>query len=199
MDRTNAQGGYTLVELMIGMTLASMIMLAVLGSYLYMGRNSARLSYQHALEVEARTITNNFALDVRNAKTISSASSTGLTVVLVSGTTVTYAYTGSDLTRTPILAGRPTSSLTYDIVGEKVQVPVTMTACTFSFYTTADGDPTSQYNPPYLVPLSIKQASLNFTLRAGNSGAGGQVGTMTSFQIASGWLLFRNKQLPDGN
>jgi prepilin-type N-terminal cleavage/methylation domain-containing protein len=194
MHRTKARHGYTLVELMIGMTLAAVLMLAVLSTYLFLGRNTTRLSYQHALEVEARTILNTIALDVRNTKYITSASATGLSLLLVDGSTVTYSYAATDLTRDP---GTGAVSLTNDIKGEKVQVPVSMPACNFNYYTTNDGSPTYQATAT-IVPLGIKQVAVNFTLRAGTASTQGSLGTMTSFQIASGWLLFRNKQLPNG-
>jgi prepilin-type N-terminal cleavage/methylation domain-containing protein len=195
MQRTPARPhGYTLVELMIGMSLASVLMLGVLSTYLFLGRGNTRLSYQHALEIEARTIVNTLALDVRNTKYITNASSTGLTLQLIDGTTVTYNYTSTDLTRDP---GSGAVSLTNDIKGEKVQVAVTMPVCTINYYTTSDGSPTYQATAT-IVPLSIKQMGLNFTLRAGTAGIQDKSGTMTTFQMASGWLLFRNKQLPNG-
>jgi Tfp pilus assembly protein PilW len=179
--------------LMIGLTLASMLMLGVLSTYLFLGRGSTRMSYQHALEIEARTILNTLSLDVRKAKYITTASATGITLLLVDSTSVTYSYAAGDLTRD---SGSGPVSLTGDIKGEKVQVPVSMPACTFNYFTTTDGAPTYQ-GTGTLVPLSIKQMAANFTLTAGNV-AQAQSGTMTSLQIASGWLLFRNKQLPDG-
>jgi prepilin-type N-terminal cleavage/methylation domain-containing protein len=194
MNRHHPSRGYTLVELMIGMTLASVLMLAVLGTYLFLGRGSTRLSYQHALEIEARTILEKLAVDVRKTKYITNASATGLSLLLVDGSTVTYSYASNDLTRDP---GSGAVSLTNDIKGEKVLVPVTLTSCNFNYFTTTDGNPTYQATAT-LVPLSIKQVSVDFTLRAGSPGIQDKVGTLTSFSIASGWLLFRNKQLPDG-
>jgi prepilin-type N-terminal cleavage/methylation domain-containing protein len=194
MDRLSVRRGYTLVELMIGMTLASVLMLGVLSTYLFLGRNSTRLSYQHALEIQARTILNSLALDVRNTKQITSASSSGVSLKLVDGSTVTYSYSAGALTRD---TGSGPVALTSDIKGEKVQVAVTLPTCTFTYFTTTDGDPTSQFGAT-LVPLSVKQVAVNLVLQAGTAGVQDQAGTMTSFKIASGWLLFRNKQLPDG-
>lgn len=193
IHRHSPRRAFTLVELMIGMTLASMVMLGVLSTFLFMGRNSTRLSYQHALEIQSRTILHTLGLDVRNAKAIASASSTGMVLTLWNGTSVTYDCSTSTLTRD---TGSGPVALLSDIKGEKVQVPVTLSACSFSFSTTTDGTTVSQFNSA-LVPLSIKQVAISFTLQAGNSVQAG-VGTMTTFQIASGWLLFSNKQLPDG-
>jgi len=185
--------GYTLVELMIGLTLASVLMLAVLSTYLFLGRGSTRLSYQHALEIEARSMIETLASDVRNTKSIASASATGLGLVLVDGSTVTYSYASNTLTRDP---GTGAVALIKDIKGEKVQVSVTLPAFAFSYYTTTGGSPTYQSSGT-LEPISIKQVAFNGTLQAGTT-TQAQVGTMTSFPVASGWIIFRNRQLPDG-
>jgi prepilin-type N-terminal cleavage/methylation domain-containing protein len=186
--------GYTLVELMIGLTLGSMLMLAVLTTYLFLGRGSTRLAYQHLLEVEARTILNTVTTDVQAAKSITSASATGLSLTLVNGSTVTYSYSGGILSRDP---GSGAVALVTNITGEAVQVPVTLTTFQFRYLTTYDDDPTYQATTT-IVPLSIKQVSVSMNLKAGGAN---QVksGTMTMFPVASGWMLFRNKQLPDGN
>lgn len=189
-----APRGYTLVEMMIGLTLASILMLGVLSSYLFIGRNSVRLSYQHALETQARGILNTFAGDVRNTKYITSASATGMTLQLVDGSTVTYSYSSSLLTRDPGSGG---VSVTNDIKGETVQVPVTLAACNFNYFTTTDASPTYQATSA-IVALSVKQVALSLTLQAGSPTVQANSGTMTSFQMSSGWLLFRNKQLPNG-
>ncbi|HVU18746.1 MAG TPA: prepilin-type N-terminal cleavage/methylation domain-containing protein [Candidatus Didemnitutus sp.] len=186
--------GYTLVELMIGLTLGSMLMLAVLTTYLFLGRGSTRLAYQHLLEVEARTLMNTVATDVQATRSITSASSTGLALKLVDGSTVTYTYSGGILSRDP---GTGAVALVTNISGEAVTVPVTLTNFSFSYLTTTDGDPTYQATTT-IIPLSIKQVAVTMTFRAGST-AQMKSGTQTSYPAASGWLLFRNKQLPDGN
>lgn len=59
--------GFTLVELLIGATLSAAVMAAVLSSYIFIGRNLARLANQQVLETEARRTLANFARDVRLA------------------------------------------------------------------------------------------------------------------------------------
>jgi len=177
------------------MTLASVLMLGVLSSYIFLGRNNTRLSYQHALEIQGRSLLYTLGGDLRNAKSVSSASSTGFSLILVDGSQVTYAYDGSSLLTRD--AGSGAVSVTRDITGETVQVPVTIPACTFNYYTTSDGSPTFQ-GTSTLVPLSIKQVGLALTLQAGNTTQSNS-GTQTRFQVNSGWLLLRNKQLPDGS
>lgn len=179
---------------MIGLTLGSILMLAVLTTYLYIGRGSTRLAYQHLLEVESRTVLNTFATDVQATSSITSASSTGLTLKLVDGTTVIYTYSGGILSRDN---GSGAVALVTNISGEAVQVPVTLTNFSLAYLTTMDGDPTYQASTT-LIPLSIKQVAMTMTFQAGGS-AQQKSGTETTYPAASGWLLFRNKQLPDGN
>jgi prepilin-type N-terminal cleavage/methylation domain-containing protein len=69
--RTAATAGFTLVELMISMSLALMIIAAVLSSYLFLGRSLGRLVTQQTLDNEGRRALAYFAQDVRLASGIS--------------------------------------------------------------------------------------------------------------------------------
>ena len=57
----------TLVELIIGMTLASVLMTAVLSSFLFLGRSGFALSHYNEMELQARLGLERFAEDVRQA------------------------------------------------------------------------------------------------------------------------------------
>jgi type II secretory pathway component PulJ len=94
-----------LVELLIGTTLSGLVMAAVLSSYIYMGRNLARLANQQILETEARRAISYFANDVEvasalvvvaTAPTSPSASRVDFTVPTGTGnSTITYYYNNS--------------------------------------------------------------------------------------------------------
>jgi len=118
-DRTRRICGFTLVEVMISAALASFLLVAVLTSFLFLGRSGANMQNYTEMEVQARRTIETFAEDVRMAKdaTWNSANSLTLTVVTSSGTTATYTYTydttAKNFTRT---AGTKTTILLTGIV-----------------------------------------------------------------------------------
>lgn len=143
--------GFTLVELMVSMSIGTVVMAAVFSTYLYLGRNLTRLSYRSTLESQSRRILNTFATDIRNTKSIKSTNDTGsgtgriidLTLILHNtdaskGTVPTmevayrYAYNATEniwiLTRDPdgSTLAKPPVRLNYTIGDSKVQVPVTL-------------------------------------------------------------------------
>ena len=86
--------GFTLVEVMIGATLASFVLLAVLTTFLFMGRSGANLRNYSDMEAQARKSLETFAEDVRQASSISWLSANAVTVS-VNGNTVAYYYSSS--------------------------------------------------------------------------------------------------------
>lgn len=84
-------GGFTLVEMMIGATISSFVLAAVLTTFLFMGRSGANVQNYNDMEVQARNALEYFAEDTRQGSGVvwNTASSVSITV----GTnTVTYAY-----------------------------------------------------------------------------------------------------------
>ena len=179
-------GGFTLVELLIGMSLSLMLMLAVLSSYVFLARQFTRTLgfssfYQPTLEAQSRRTLAYFTQDVGMASSISgSPSATGVVLVLptsTGSTTVTYAYDNSlkQLART--MSG-----------GSTLVLHVSLLSCTFSYYDIQDRPYTSYTN--YL--SGIKKISLSFSAQSGNSANY----TLTQvFQSASPRLLLKNKQV----
>jgi hypothetical protein len=140
-----------------------------------------------------------------------SASVTGLTLNNVINTIpnngpvplmkVVYAYNVSlgKLTRTtsnPDGSGAtPPVILNNDIGDANMQVPVTLPSFSFLYYTTGGGDPVSQFSPPAITPLSVKQVAVSFTLQAGDA----TQTTLSSYPAASGLMPLINRTLPDGS
>jgi prepilin-type N-terminal cleavage/methylation domain-containing protein len=172
--------GFTLVELMIGMSLSLMVLTAVLGSYLFMGRNLVRLANQQTLETESRRALLYFAQDVRMASTLSSPSATGVTFTLPtssSTTTVAYSYNSSagTLTRTPATG-------TAQVLLHNLQ------SLTINYYNIA-GNAITGTDTGVSIP-NIRRIALSFTAQAGSSNNG----TLTILhQVASPRLSMRNK------
>ena len=84
--------GFTLLELMIGISLSFTIVVVTLAAYTYIGRNFTRMSNTQRLEALSRRAFVLLGKDVRTATQISSASTTQLVLTLPTKT-VTYTYT----------------------------------------------------------------------------------------------------------
>ncbi len=90
-NRARSAGGFTLVEMMIGATISSFVLAAVMSTFLFMGRSGANIQNYNDMEVQARGALEYFAEDTRQASGVvwNSATSVALTV----GTnTITYTY-----------------------------------------------------------------------------------------------------------
>jgi len=119
--------GFTLVEVMISATLGSFVLLAVLTTFLFLGRSGANLMNYSDMETQARKALELFAEDTRQASDVywNSADSVRLTV---NGSSITYAYSGGVFTRstgfansTTLLNGITTFSfLAYTISGTAI-------------------------------------------------------------------------------
>ena len=181
MTTRRASPGFTLAELIVGLTLSSMLLLAILSSYLFLGRNLTRLGINQELEKQSRRALSYLAFDLRMTRSVSSATSTALTLVRPEGT-VTYNYSGGSLTRTASFGITPALVLFSN--GQSFA---------FSYYTTGGGSPASQVTGQ-VVPLSVKQVDVAFSLAEGLRDSG----TRTAFRAASARFILRNRLLPDG-
>lgn len=87
---------------MISAALASFLLLAVLTSFVFLGRTGVNMQSYTDMEIQARRAIEMFAEDVRMAKdaTWNSKDSLTLTVVTSSGTTVTRTYAYNSTART---------------------------------------------------------------------------------------------------
>lgn len=90
-DPRRAQRAFTLVEIMIGATLSSFILLAVLTTFLFMGRSGVNVQNYADMESQSRRALETFAEDVRQASAITWTTNQNITLT-VNGASVTYAY-----------------------------------------------------------------------------------------------------------
>lgn len=91
LPRSPGASGFTLVELMIGASLASFILAGVLSTFLFMGRSGANVNNYNDMEAQARKALEYFAEDTRQASGV--VWSDANTVALTVGTLrVTYQY-----------------------------------------------------------------------------------------------------------
>jgi len=124
---------FTLVELLIGAALSATVMVAVLSSYIYLGRQLGRLAHQQTLETQARLAIGQLTRDVQTASglttittspTSPAANRLDLIVPTATGTTelVTYYY-NADLT----------DAATITINGTSVTMPAaSLTRCVYN-------------------------------------------------------------------
>lgn len=177
---------FTLVELLIGMSLAMMVMLAVLSSYTFLGRSLVRLVNQQTLITSGQRTLAYLTQDVRMASGISgtpSASSLVLTLPTATGTTtVTYTYNSSarTLTRT-VGAATPLTLLSQ------------LTSSTFSYYDGSGNQFTSSTLSGGNYLSSIKQVSLSFVCQTGTNSDGSRAPQTADFQTSSPRLILRNQ------
>jgi len=68
--RPSSRAGFTLVELLVGMSLALVVMTGVLSTFSFLGRNLNRLANQQQLETESRRALSYFNQDVRMANAL---------------------------------------------------------------------------------------------------------------------------------
>ncbi|MDI1335309.1 MAG: prepilin-type N-terminal cleavage/methylation domain-containing protein [Lacunisphaera sp.] len=203
-----AARGFSLVELLVGMSLALMVMTAILSSYTYMGRSLARLVNQQSLQSEARRALAYFAQDVRMASGLTDTanlSATRVSLTLPTGTgtnTITYYYnstaiSGSTTSDAVTVNGTSVSmsreALTrcvYDgttVTSLTLVKNITSSGFTFAYYDATGNTYTSYTN--YLP--GIKQLSFSYTVQKGDSFNGTQ--TLVQ-QFASPRLILRNRQ-----
>ena len=199
LSRTFPKAGFTLVELLIGVTLSGMVMAAVLSSYIYLGRSFGRLANQQILESEARRTLAYFTKDVQAATGFSgnpSAAGCILTQNTSSGTTtVTYAYDSSagTFTRTP--AGGTALVLLHNITDNDASTTADLT---IRYYDVSNNEYTSTTLSAGSYLTGIKQLSLEFSTQTGLSTSGAQSvssanGTQTQvYRVASSRMHIHN-------
>jgi prepilin-type N-terminal cleavage/methylation domain-containing protein len=184
MIQQRRNSGFTLVEILIGMSLSLMVLTAVLSSYLFMGRNLVRLVNQQTLETESRRALQYFSQDVRMAISLSNLTTTSVTFTIPTSTgttTVAYNYDSNagQFTRTT-----PANTGTLLVLVNNIK------SGTFSFaYYNIAGNQITQTDTQVSSP-NIRRISYSYDAQTGNSGNG----TLTAlFRMASSRLSLRNK------
>lgn len=191
--RLQSRRGFTLVEMLVSSTLASMVMAAVLSSFVFLGRNLTRLANYHSLETKGREALAYLGRDLASAQSVKSGTTpTGSTVTLVlPAGEVTYTYDSTNFK----LRRQANFGASQDIFLLKNDNSA-CTAFAFDYYTMTGGAPTSQITTSVNVPYSIKQIQVRFTVQ---TPGGASPVTRASYDAVSARYLVRNRQLPDGN
>jgi prepilin-type N-terminal cleavage/methylation domain-containing protein len=171
---------FTLVEVMISTAIASFVFVAVLSSFLFIGRSGWAIQSYNDLEAQARKSLEQFAQDTRQASAVSWASSTSVTLT-VNGANVTYAYASGTFTRTPGLGGASSTQLLTGI-----------TSFTFNAYTITGAQITDFSDANKLLTASNSTKQIQISLSASRSGA---TVVSTTGTVLSARFILRNKKV----
>ncbi|MCX6951992.1 MAG: hypothetical protein NTV51_07480 [Verrucomicrobia bacterium] len=202
---SSRRGGFTIAELIIGVSLSLMVMTAVLSSYVFVARSYTRTigfgdPNQPTLEAQGRRTLAYFTQDVQLASAVTSPSDSQVTLTVPQSTggtkNVIYYYNKGTIVPPATVAvaetvggySVPPKCLARIDVNTSTGLTLhsSLLSCTFSYYDNSGNPYTSYVN--YL--LGIKQVSLTLSAQAGTS----RNGTLTSvYQVASPRLLLRNK------
>jgi len=188
--------GFTLAEILVGSTLAAIVMLAVLSSYLYLGRNLTRLGNLQVVETQARRAAAYLNRDIQAATFLSSPLDRSLTLKTSSGT-VTYTYILDDktLTRNANFGA---------FTGAYKLFEGNCTDFEFGYYSSSGSILNSSTVMLTPTSVSVKQISFRFTLEKGGGaqldGNGDPVsdGTLVQYKTQSARVILHNKWYPDG-
>lgn len=190
--RPRTRAGFTLVELLVAVSLAGIVMTGMLTTYLFLGRSLVRLNNQQSLDEESRRLLLEFSQDFRKASRIAATTSpttpsdTEVRFWVPTSTSefvITYRYTaGANFTGTvtretaPDLSSAPTTSRV---------VASNLGSFDFDYFDAADNAVTSFPNKL----SSVRKVSFDYTAQTGYA----RTGTRTPVQtIASARLALRN-------
>ncbi|MEO7414686.1 MAG: prepilin-type N-terminal cleavage/methylation domain-containing protein [Opitutaceae bacterium] len=190
--------GFTLVELIVSVSLSAIVFAGILGGFTFLGRNLTRLVNTQEQDSKSRRAFYVFGQDINRATKIYDVSSTSFTVLVSpaadptlhpDGDVVRYSYVKPEeergvLTRT--LNGMETSPLLANL-----------TTFAFKYYNQAGGFLSVTATQGSNVDLtkssapSIKEVELSFSSAAGNSPGG----TQAVYSGSSPRFLLRNRPL----
>lgn len=171
--RAAGRGGFSLVEVLVGSTLAAIVLAAVLSTYLFMGRSLTRLANSQEQDVKSRRALRLFTNDVSAAIQLTTATESTLTLTkTTAGANVTVSYVYSSA------AG--TLSRTQGTATQKLLTG--LTACTITYYNPGGSVVTSSIS-------SVKAAELSFSTSVGTA----KSGTAAKYATVSPRVVMRNK------
>jgi Tfp pilus assembly protein PilW len=157
MHRVASTRGFTVVEILISSTLAAMLLIAMLNTYTFLGRQLTKATNLQEMEYRSRIALGLLNRDFETASAVgSSPTSSTLTLTVPSGT-VTYTYDSVNRTLTRVATFGAFRSREF-FRGDCYEF-------TFSYFSTKG---ISALSGTSLIPLSVKRIGAAFTLRRGN-------------------------------
>lgn len=175
--RRGAPAGFTLVEVMVGAALGSIILAAILSTFLFLLRSGANLGNYNDMQTQARYATEVFAEDVRQASAITWTSSTSMTLT-VNSSQVTYTYDSSGGNFNRVVGASTTNLITGIVSGS------------FSFSAYSVSDPVNALSFSNLASASSSTKQVQISLRASRTST--TVVSATNLILSARYIL-RNK------
>lgn len=123
-----ARRAFTLVEMMVGATLAGFVLTAVMTTFLFMGRSGVNVQNYNDMEAQSRRALEQFAQDVRQASSITWNSAESVTLVVDSANVIwvhssgTFYRRTSTATRAMITGISSFSYKAYNITGTELSL-----------------------------------------------------------------------------
>jgi Tfp pilus assembly protein PilW len=142
--RCRAIAGFTLVEVMVGATLGSIVLAGVMAAFLMLGRTGMNVANYSMSEAEVRRAIEDFSQDVRMASGITWTSATSITLTVPNNYTnnvnkVTYIYDSSTSGETAQCFYRTPASGT-SAATAKLILARSISSLQFKRYNRLDGD-----------------------------------------------------------
>lgn len=169
--------GFTLVEVMIGATLSTIILAGTITVFLFLGRSGANLRNYSDMESQARKSLEIFAQDTRQASSLTWNSADSLTLV-VNSTNVYYTYVSGTFNR------KTTAGVTKLLTG--------ITSFTFSAYDINGGGITDFSTTAARITANNSTKQVQISLSAARST---QTVTTASNIVLSARYVLRNKKV----
>lgn len=98
-------GGFTLAEVLVALGLSGILLTAVLSALLFVARGGTRLMHFRDIETRAAVAVQQFAMDARQAKSVTWVNSNSLTMEVGDSGSVNYAYDSTKGTLTRVAPG----------------------------------------------------------------------------------------------
>lgn len=179
-----ARGAFTLVEVIIGSTLSSFILAAVLSTFVFMARSGVNLTNYSDMESQARKALEIFAEDVRQASAINWTSSTNVTLS-VNSASIVYYFDSSDSQNLKFFRRTSTGS---------TALITKITAGTFSFTAyNVNGTPLPLVTSANLTAATTSTKQLQISLEASRSNGEDARQVKASNLVLSARYILRNK------
>jgi prepilin-type N-terminal cleavage/methylation domain-containing protein len=192
--------GFTLVELMVAMSVALIVLGGVLAAYLFLGRGLTRLINAQQQQTTSRRALRMFVDDITTANKLTAASATisnGVTTAAsfaaeipqAGGSTMTVTYTYNYNA-----AGSGTLTRYRSDTGQTLTLVRDVTSLAVNYFTTSEVASGTSFSTTKAAPgnaLSVKAVQFQFTTSVGSSASG----TLTSFTTLSQRVVLRNRAL----
>ena len=170
-----ALGGFSLVEVMIGSTIGSFVLLGVLSTFLMLGRSGTNIVSYTTMDAQTRRALEDFSQDVRMASNLTWNSDSSITLTVPdnygsNSNQVTYAWdtTAGSATYQRFYRSPATSTAA---AGTKTSYISNVTRFVYLFYDRRDARIDTQASPPptaAAIQAAAKRVQINRTITTAN-------------------------------